>query len=168
MSCQAPAMSSHAPPLSPLDYLNGTILKILPSLTGSSCSLVATSVSPYKTSRVSIDLKADEPSLLCDNKTFFHCWMDVFVGIDAFLVVWLALHGQGTEKEQLMVSRVSPTIIQSLSQSCPANSHNIIQPGVKTAWWSMDPVQNHSLPCETQHMTNLDSNTKNLFDKNFP
>ena len=32
-----------------------------------------------------------------------------------------------------------PTIIQSLSQSCPANSHNIIQPGVKTAWWSMEP-----------------------------
>ena len=60
-----------------------------------------------------------------------------------------------------------PTIIQSLSQSCPANSHNIIQPGVKTAWWSMEPVQNHSPPCETQHMTNLESDTKNLFDKNF-
>ena len=105
--CRAAPVPSHAPPatITPLLSKWHNSQDVLPSLTGLSCSLVSTSLgSLYKTARVSIGLKAFQPSLLLNNKTFFHCSMDVFVGIDAFLVVWLALHGQGAEKEQLMVS----------------------------------------------------------------
>ena len=113
--CRAAPVPSHAPPatITPLLSKWHNSQDVLPSLTGLSCSRVSTLHLPawltlQNISRLSIDLKAFQPSLLLNNKTFFHSWMAVFVGIDAFLVVWLALHGQGAEKEQLMVSRVSP------------------------------------------------------------
>lgn len=127
------------------------------------------------------------PLLVSNNKTVFRCWTSIlsgssFVNWTVFILDdWLLMEWPGLRKEQLVSHCSLFTIIQSLSQSSAhqvsrlnafkANSHNIIQQQadwfVKTAWWSREPVQNHSPPCETRHMTNLECHTTIGHSKSF-
>ena len=128
------------------------------------------------------------PLLVSNNKTVFRCWTSilsgqatvnwtVFILDDWLLMEWpwlrksswchtvhcspLSNHchkAQLTRSPGSMPSKQIPIILFSSSSRLPGWF-------VKTAWWSREPVQNHSQPCETRHMTNLECHTKTRHSK---